>query len=245
VSEFSESVHLRTENPYDVVELLKRAKVAGYVFPAHRGWVSFVHSQGTRAGDSDNRAKLEEANNKGSVLLFYDYAADHGCWVHIHEGKKPVGRLKASFEQPSSRFDRATFERLALLSQIGANEIEAWVKRAHIFHERSGNKAYVVAERLGLPRYKWFSYRSELDTQTIDPERIEVFADGKIKAPPAKVAPHVALPTSAKKMKSKAKTKTKAKAKKVTSKKSPSSKKKTASKTKTKTKKSTASKKKK
>lgn len=211
MSEFSESVHLRTENPYDAVDLLKRARVAGYVFPAHRGWVSFVHAQGAaRVGDPDNRARLEEANR--GVLLFYDYAADHGCWVQINEGNKPVGRFKASFEKPSARFDRGAFERLGLVSSAGANEIEQWMKRAHIFHERSSTNAYVIAERLGLPRYKWFSYRSELDAENVDPERIEVSADGKVKAPPPKVAPHVALPTPTK-PKTKTKTATKSKAK--------------------------------
>jgi hypothetical protein len=190
VSELSESIHLRTENPREAVELLRRAKVAGYVFPPRNGWVSVVHSRGAKPGDDEGRFRLEEAN-KG-LLLFYDYAAEHGCWVTVHNGKKPVARIKATFDQPRPLFDRAAFERLGLMSSLGGAAVEQWVKRAHVWHERS-RTPYMVAERLGLPRHQWFSYASEMTTERKDPERIEVHADGRVNAPPKKPAPHVAV----------------------------------------------------
>lgn len=191
MSEFTESAYLRSEDAKDAVELLRRAKVPGFVFPSRRGWVAFVHSQGAKVGDSEYRGRIEECNQ--GLLLFYDYAADHGCWVTLLRGRKPIARIKASFEHESPRFDRAVFEELGLVSPAGGAELEQWVKRAHVWHERS-RLPYAVAERLGLPRYKWFSFRAELDAQrgTSDPERIEVLADGTVKSPPKKPPPHVA-----------------------------------------------------
>jgi hypothetical protein len=222
VSESSESVHLRSTNPNEAVELLKRAKVAGFVFPERNGWVSFVHS----VNDPEDRFRVEQANT--GLLLFYDYAEDHGVWVNIHEGKKRVARLKASFGQPNAVFDRAAFERLGLLSAAGAAAVDGWVKRAHIWHERSRAK-YFVAERLGLSRYQWFSYRSE--RERMDATRIEVLPDGSVRRPPKPTAPHVAVaPPKKAKTRTKTKAKAKAAAKKKTSAKKTSAKKKVTSK---------------
>src|SRR4029079_9026049 len=97
--------------------------------------------------DQDSRFKVEE-ENKG-LLVHYDYANDHGCWVTVHDGKKPVARIKAAFDRPNAAFDRATFEKLGILTPIGAQAVDAWVKRAHVWHERS-RTPHLVAERLGL-----------------------------------------------------------------------------------------------
>jgi len=203
MGEVSESGHLRTENPEHVVALLKRAKVPGYVFPARNGWVSFVHPPG-----DENRLDLTQANEK--LLLFYDYSADHGVWVTVYDGKKPVTRIKAPFDRPNAAFDRRVFESLELLSPAGSAAIEQWIRRAHLFHERV-RAPHLVAERLHLPRYAWFSHLSERTNGTPDPQRIEVLADGKVKRPPKPSAPHVAV---AKPKKTASKPKKKAAAKK-------------------------------
>ncbi len=193
MGEVSESAHLRTENVEHAVALLKRAKVAGYVFPARNGWVSFVHEPG-----DENRLDLTQANEK--LLVFYDYAADHGCWVTVYDGKKPVTRLKAPFDRPNAAFDRRAFESLELLSPAGSAAIEAWIKKAHLFHERL-RAPHLVAERLHLPRYAWFSHLSERTNAAPDAQRIEVLADGKVKRPPKPTAPHVAVAKPAEKKK--------------------------------------------
>lgn len=182
MGEVSESLHLRSENPKDAVALLKRAEVAGFVFPARNGWVSIACTLG-----SEDRFMLEQ-ENKG-LLLFYEYSADHGCWVNLHEGKKRIARISAPFGAPAPVFDRGVFEKLELVVPAGAAAIGDWVKRAHVWHERQ-RTPYVVAERLHLPRYQIFSYARELGRPDPDPERISVSADGKAKYPPKKPEPH-------------------------------------------------------
>lgn len=162
--------------------LLKRAEVAGFVFPARNGWVSIACTL-----SSEDRFMLEQ-ENKG-LLLFYEYSADHGCWVNLHEGKKRIARISAPFAQPAPVFDRAVFEKHELAVPAGAAAIGDWVKRAHVWHERQ-RTPYVVAERLHLPRYQIFSYARELGRPDPDPERISVSADGKAKYPPKKPEPH-------------------------------------------------------
>lgn len=182
MAEVSDSLHLRTENPKDAVALLKRAEVAGFVFPARSGWVSIACTL-----SSEDRFMLEQ-ENKG-LLLFYEYSGDHGCWVNLHEGKKRIARISAPFGQPAPVFDRAVFEKLGLVLPAGAAAIGDWVKKAHVWHERQ-RTPYVIAERLHLPRYQLFSYQRELERPDPDPERISVSAEGKVKYPPKKPEPH-------------------------------------------------------
>jgi hypothetical protein len=184
VSELSESGHLRTTNPEHAVALLKRAKLPGFVFPEHNGWVTFVYPLG-----DENRFDLEQANER--LLLLYEYASDHGCWVTVYQGKKPVTRLRAAFDKANTAFDRKPFEDLELLSPAGSAAIDAWLKRAHLLHERS-RAPYLVAERLHLPRYQWLSFLAEQTRKEPDARRIEVLANGTVKRPKKAPAPHVA-----------------------------------------------------
>jgi hypothetical protein len=185
VSEVSESGHLRTENAEHAVALLKRAKVPGFVFPARNGWVSFAYPPG-----DENRFDLAQANEK--LLVLYEYAADQGCWVTVYQGKKPMTRLRAAFDRPNAAFDRRAFESLELVSPAGGAAIEAWSRQAHLLHERM-RAPHLVAERLHLPRYAWFSFLGEQTRPGPDAQRIEVLANGTVKRPPKPSAPHVAV----------------------------------------------------
>jgi hypothetical protein len=201
VAELSESGHLRTENAEHAVALLKRAKVPGFVFPARSGWVSFVYPPG-----DESRFDLAQANER--LLVLYEYAADQGCWVTVYDARKPITRLRVAFDRPNSAFDRRAFESFELVSPAGATAIEAWSKRAHLLHERV-SAPYLVAERLHLPRYAWFSFVSEQTKAQPEAQRIEVLPNGMVKRPPKPVAPHVAATSP---VKTKAKTKVNAKA---------------------------------
>lgn len=211
MSENSDSGHLRTENPEHAVALLKRAKVPGFVFPARNGWVSFVYPPG-----DENQFDLVQANEK--LLLLYEYAGDHGCSVTLYQAKKPVTRLRAAFDRPNASFDRRPFESLELLTPVASSAIDAWLKKAHLHHERV-RTPHLVAERLHLPFFAWLSYLGERTTAQPNPQRIEVLADGKVKRPPKPTAPHVATAAPPKKGKKKSSAKPKKAAKKKASRK--------------------------
>jgi hypothetical protein len=172
VSEFSDSFHLRTNDSADAIALLRAAGVPGSVFPAKTGWVSFVFERGMRVGTNELADRVFAAN-KG-LLVDYAYAADHGCWVSVYRGPERVARLRVSFETPSRSFDREALLQLGLLTPAGADAIDGWMR------EEQRSREYVVAEQLGLPRYRWFARRYEVE----EPSEggVEVDADGRVRS---------------------------------------------------------------
>lgn len=159
MSEFSESLHLRTEDPAAAVELLRRARVRGYVLsPSEAASLGFVSSNKaawvpiTIAPDEPpGRAQFDRviAANEGT-LVFWDYAEDHGCNVSLYEGSRRVGRIRVSFESRLHSFDRDVFVDRGLIDAKGAARIEEWLR-----HAVPGT---VVAEELGLLQYRWLSF---------------------------------------------------------------------------------------
>jgi hypothetical protein len=171
VSEFSDSFHLRSDDPADAVALLRAARVAGHVFPAQNGWVSFVCERGTRIGSDELAARVFAANT--GLLVDYSYAEDHGCWVAVYVGSERVARLKVSFETSSRSFDRDAFIRLGLFAPPAADAIEQWM------WGEGRAREYVVAEQLRLPRYQWLAWRYAVEAPSED--RIEVDAEGRVR----------------------------------------------------------------
>ena len=79
MSEFSDSYHLKTNDPTDAVKLLKRAEVKGYVFPESQGWVTLVAE-----GDEMMPNKNLIRKNEGTLIHFV-YAEDHGWYISIYK----------------------------------------------------------------------------------------------------------------------------------------------------------------
>jgi hypothetical protein len=177
MSEFSESLFVRSNTIQSAIDLLRAAGVAGYAFPSENGWVPFAYSRGAHVGDTRNLQSILAANP--GELLHYSYAEDHGCWVDLYERDVRVGRLKASFEQQNARFDRGEFLSRRLLTDEGADATEAWVASAHHYDARKKRDEYIVARALGLPRFAWFSYEYELTTDAPDEARIEIDREGR------------------------------------------------------------------
>jgi hypothetical protein len=168
-------IHLPASHQRDAVMLLQRANVAGYVFPASERWAPLVFSAGLRVGSSEGRDRIIAANEG---ILHYSYAEDHGVWVDVYDGPSRVACLKASFESEAAAFDRAEFVKMKLLTPADADAVEAWIAQAHRWESRSDAEEYIVAEKLRLPRFAWFSYDYELQTPDASGDRIAVDSDG-------------------------------------------------------------------
>lgn len=147
MTEFSESLHFRSNDFDDVVALLGAAKVAGYVFPAERGWVSFVYG----GDEPPARERFDRilAASRG-LLVHWDYAEDHGCNVTLYDRANRAGRLKVSFESRRTVFDRAAFVDRGVLTPAAAERIDRWIAHAV--------PAYTAGEALGLPHYRLLSF---------------------------------------------------------------------------------------
>jgi hypothetical protein len=173
VSEFSESCHLRCDDRAEGVELLRRAKMGGYVFAPEHGWVTVLFARASFAGSADLDARILAANRL--LLVQYFYAEDHECGANLYDAQQRVGRVYVSFERDRSSFDRAAFVTRGLLTEEAAAKVDAWARGTR----EVGN--LVLAGALGLPRYEWCSFAYESRNPPRD-ERVEVDAKGQLVA---------------------------------------------------------------
>lgn len=168
MSEDSASFHLRTSNPAHAVELLRRARVPGFVFPPGNGFVTFVCPR-----DEATREAVTTANL--GLLFEYAYAADHGCSVSVYERDVKVASLRARFEEQRARFDRDAFIDIGLVDVRAANAIAEWVRGEGADDARE----HLVAKKLGLPRFAWLSYRYARADEAPIAGRVEVDRRGR------------------------------------------------------------------
>ena len=74
MSDFSAAYHLKTDNQQDVLDLLKRADLTGYMFKSVNGWVTFVTEIDGFSADS------KIANSSKGTLLFFNRTSDFLGW---------------------------------------------------------------------------------------------------------------------------------------------------------------------
>lgn len=78
MSEFSDGYFLKSDDSEEAVNLLKKADVEGYVYPAKDGWVAFVANTTPRFRFSE---KLKAVNT--GILVQFVNAEDHGWGFEI------------------------------------------------------------------------------------------------------------------------------------------------------------------
>jgi len=157
MSEFSESYHLQGSSRRDAIDLLRRAGLAGFVFPALDGWVSLV-AEGEPF--KPNQA-LVHANE--GVLLRWVYAEDHGWAFDVFKGKKRVIQYECSWEDDIEVNGQVSHKELeaALGVELPALAGEAG---ARILYPGSVDEfieakpAYAFAAAVGLTNYRWLAH---------------------------------------------------------------------------------------
>ena len=157
MSEFSESYHLRGTARCEVIELLERADLAGFIFPALDGWVSFVAS-GEPFRPNTNLIRANEG-----VLLRWVYGEDHGWEFGLYKAKKLVCNYSCSWEEDiavDGKVNHAQLEQ-ELGYPLPALQGEAGLG---VFYPQSLERlfevkpAYAFASAIGLSNYRWLSY---------------------------------------------------------------------------------------
>ena len=157
MSEFSESYHLRSERQQDAVELLRRAKLKGYVYPPASGWVTFLAEQGVFEPD---RRIVGAARHP---LLHYVSAEDHGWSFALYEGSKVVSGYRCEWDD-DIRFDDSQYSRKALQQLVPSLQpalLDEFEKQLHPtdFDELfESDPSKLFAQALGLAHYDWLSY---------------------------------------------------------------------------------------
>jgi hypothetical protein len=157
MSEFSESYHLRGTTRRDAIVLLERAGLAGYVFPALDGWVTFVAE-----GEPFELSQRLVAANEG-VLLHWVFADDHGWSFDVIKTKKPILRYRCSWEEDidvEGKVSHAELQKALGMELPGlAGEVGVNMLYPQSLDQLLDLKpAYSFAKAIGLTNYRWLSY---------------------------------------------------------------------------------------
>jgi hypothetical protein len=157
MSEFSESYHVRSERQDDAVEVLRRAKLKGYVYQPVSGWVTFLAEQGVFEPD---RRIVEAARQP---LLHYVSAEDHGWSFAFYDGSKVVSGYRCEWDD-DIRFDDSQYSRKALQQLVPSLQpslLGDFEKQLHPtdFDELfEADPSKLFAQAIGLAHYDWLSY---------------------------------------------------------------------------------------
>ena len=157
MSEFSENYHLRSERAEDAVELLRRVKRQGYVYPPANGWVSFVADEGNFEPDE----RIVSAASH--PLLHFVSAEDHGWSFTLFDRGKVVSSYNCAWENDitadDSKYSREALQRLVPSAQPSL--LDEFERRMHPtdFDELLELKSSrLLAQALGLEHYDWLAY---------------------------------------------------------------------------------------
>lgn len=167
MSEFSQSYHLRTDDPADAVALLERAGLSGWVLPPGNGWVSFLPFPDTFG---EPLPSLVEGNQ--GTLLFYLNAEDHGWLFTIFQGAQPVSSYGCSWEDDldvqDDQLDAGLVETLVRSGAVDPDTSAEQAERllhpdgidqvlAYFTHTEGRNPGHGFAEIIGLEHFHWLS----------------------------------------------------------------------------------------
>jgi hypothetical protein len=158
MSEFSSSYHIRTENPQDTLQRLRRAKISGVVFGPANGWLTFVPYENLPAyeqrGDTDFAPYLSQI--LGSIILHYRYGEDHGwAFMLVRPGMPPVSY--ACWWDPAPSEERSQLDTNAFPPVVSVEALQPLLGPFDRATAAEQEPAYRFAELLGLPAYKWLS----------------------------------------------------------------------------------------
>ena len=157
MSEVSESYHLRTNDPAEGVELLRRVGLHGFVFPPSDGWTTILVE-----GPPFVANGLLAAHTAG-VLLHYMYAEDDCLTFDLYEGKECVCGYYPDCEDTSEPpfphdFHIETAVRLLGLSPEQTPQLEEILLPSCGDDIDMDARVEAFAKLIHLNNYRWINY---------------------------------------------------------------------------------------
>jgi len=158
MSECCDSYHLRSGDEKDGVELLKRAGLAGFVYPHADGWVTLV-AEGSEMMPNED---LISANCK--IMIQFVSDEDFGYFFSIYDGPKLLSHYECIWEDDIEVNDKF-LDMEVVLSLAGDSERAAKILN-EILYPKSFDDLITepsvpkrAAAALELPNIDWVSYR--------------------------------------------------------------------------------------
>lgn len=169
MSEFSESYHLRSDRAEDAIELLRRAKLKGYVYEPSNGWVTFLAEEGVFEPDERIVAAASHP------LLHYVSAEDHGWSFTLFDGENIVCGYRCEWDEVITvedwRYSRAALVQVAPSAQPALlDEFERHLQPENVDEVFESEPSKLFAQAVGLEHYEWLSYDYMSNDYPDDPE---------------------------------------------------------------------------
>ena len=155
MSDFSAAYHLKTDSKQEVLDLLERASLTGYLFQPVNGWTTFVTEI-----DGFNTDKKITDFSKG-ILLFFNRTNDFLDWgFNIFENTELLGKYSIHEDEDENLKITNTTDNQILSKIIGASEIE---RLNELLNPPSSEVAYEkgdyeFAKVVGLKNIEWISF---------------------------------------------------------------------------------------
>lgn len=156
MSEFSESYHIRTNDPADTKQRLRRARLAGIVFGPSNGWLTFIPYEDLKCFSQGSSFAQQLSRVLGTVVLHYNYAEDYGWSFAVVQ---PDGSRDsfACWWEPEQAIERDQLDLRALTSFAPNEAIEPLLQQFDTATASRQKPAYRFAQLLRLLAYEWLS----------------------------------------------------------------------------------------
>lgn len=157
MSEFSESVYIRSSNRETGVQWVNQCRMSGYVLKPRGNWVQVFPDWGDFSDfDKKHRAM---ARSEG-ILIYYCYAADHLWSTVVYQEGKPLFKYECAFEVDEFDLEGISVDELATLLDADAAELRPlfYTGGGEASWEELADNAALFADAVGLPNYAFASY---------------------------------------------------------------------------------------
>ena len=165
MSEFSESFHFPNSELDTLHRKLKAAGMKGRLYgPSDNGWVSFVPYEHACPGHRLLAGPLTKFGGAlsriaGKPVLEYIYAEDHMWFACLWEKGEVAAHYSCDWEEGTPKVESRNAERLRQLPALNrmgvADGLAAKISSETLAEEEP--RAYLFADGLGLPVYRWIS----------------------------------------------------------------------------------------
>jgi len=159
MSEFSDSYHIRTDDPAKVKQLLRQARLAGIIFGPSGGWLTFIPYEELTAyrrsmvGDAFT---VQLSRVLSATVLHYNFSEDHGWSFAVARPGEKLNRF-ACWWDPEPTIEREQLDLGQLASIANLEALAPLLQGFDATTAHSRRPAYRFAEQLRLPTYKWLS----------------------------------------------------------------------------------------
>jgi hypothetical protein len=159
MSEFSDSYHIRTDDPAGVKQRLRQARLAGVIFGPSGGWLTFVPYEELavyRRSMVGDAFTVQLSQVLSATVLHYNFSEDHGWSFAVARPGEKLNRF-ACWWDPEPTIEREHLDLGQLASTANVEALAPLLQGFDATTAHSRRPAYEFAEQLRLPAYKWLS----------------------------------------------------------------------------------------